>query len=483
MEMNEMENLKVTIGLVDVMLGNMPGDENSLFPEIRSKMQELAKQLGFNLVIMEKPVLTEDEGETARKFMDDQKVDFTLILHSSLGSGRAFLPLARVNSCLGIWSIPEPATSGIMQLNAICGLNLYSAIIGNYMGDDHIPFKWFYGYMDNPLFIDRFKVTLNALKAVKKLRQSRIGLVGNIANGFENLNFDERIPEKKLGLKIFRRHTVEEIVRRAELYSAADVEKMTGQIVKEGAWNKETVTALSMERFARVSLAMDAFIEENNYDAIALSCWPKFQQVYDLAVCGVVSRLNERGIATSCEGDIPGVINMMMLNAISGQPSTMMDLAGLDDSDGSLLMWHCGPAPKSFADEQGLKWDAHFNIGCKCNGKWCGNGVIADLTFKPGQMTVSRLNNQFDRLLAVGCNAMANKQNYGGSGGWINHLEIGRQKLSNHDFMNTVIANRVDHHYEMTYGNFSDELFELAAWLGMEIIKPLQYENYMQPQR
>ena len=111
----------------------------------------------------------------------------------------------------------EPTKGGILQLNSFCGLNMYGAIIGKYFKDQDIPFKWFYGLPDSQLFLERFKISLGAIKAIKTIRKSRIGLIGGIANGFENMYFDERDLHKKLVIFIQSRHTVEDIVRRAEV--------------------------------------------------------------------------------------------------------------------------------------------------------------------------------------------------------------------------------------------------------------------------
>ncbi|HAK44607.1 MAG TPA: hypothetical protein DCO79_01620 [Spirochaeta sp.] len=74
---------------------------------------------------------------------------------------------------------------------------------------------------ETELFLKRFKVALAALKAVKCLQNSRIDQIGDLSNGFENLYVDERELSHKFGTYIQSRHTVEDLVRRAELYDIA----------------------------------------------------------------------------------------------------------------------------------------------------------------------------------------------------------------------------------------------------------------------
>lgn len=475
-----MEIGKLRIGLAGAIHPNMHGDDRGIYQSIIKSMKNLENKLDFELVPINEPLESEEAGRNAREYFDNEKVDFTMVITPSLGRGRVILPLARVNSFLGLWALPETELKGMLQLNSFCGLNMYSAIIASYLKEYDIPFKWFYGYPEEEMFLERFRITLKAIKAIKTLRQSRIGLIGDIADGFENFIFDERKLEKKFGTYIYTRHSVEDIVAKAEVYDTAAVGKYLEKINSEAVWRKDRVSTEHMEKFARVNMAFEDFIKENDYNGLAINCWPTFQQYYDLAVCSVLGRLNESGIAATCEGDIPGLLNMLMLNSLTGGKSTLMDLVALDESDDSACLWHCGPTPASWADEKGAKWDAHFNIGCSCNGKWCGKGVVTDLTFRPGAVTVTRINSDFDNLFVLNAEVMKGKERFEGSSGWINKLSIDDHELSIKEFINTLIVNRMDHHYPVAYGNVKDELFEMAAWLKINVMGVVPYKPYMQ---
>ena len=311
------------------------------------------------------------------------------------------LPLARVNSRLGLWSVPEPATGGVLQLNSFCGTNMLGAIVANYLSLHDIPFKWFYGQPDEPRFRERLQVTLKALAALKTLKQARIAQIGGLANGFENLAIDERVLEKKLGTYLQTRYTVEEIVERAKKLPELEVQGELEAVRREGAWDPQAVKGEHMDRVVRVNLALRAFARENGYDALALSCWSRFQEVYGVAVCAALSRLNGEGIVTPCEADVTSAVMMLALNALNGGRAALNDLVAFDEADGSLNLWHCGVAPACWADGAGVTWDNHFNIGRHRDGRWEGDGVVAAMRFRPGAVTVSSLNNDFDHLFIL----------------------------------------------------------------------------------
>lgn len=474
-----MINSKVIVGLVGVIHPNMPGDDVGVYKQIVESMKKLQDQLDFELVVHEKPVKWEQDGREAKTYLEDQKVDFTLIFCPSLPFGRAILPLVRTDSYLGVWSVPEPTTSGVLQLNSFCGLNMVGSIVAHYYREYDIPLKWFYDYPETELFQERFTVTLKAMRAIKLLKNTRIGQIGELADGFENMYTDERVLEKKFSMYIQTRHTVEDIVTRAKAYEQGAVEKELKAYGTEGTWNR--VSSQEMEKMARLSLAFVDFAKENEYNALAISCWSKFQKVYDVAVCAPMSRLNEIGIVAPCEADVAAATNMLIFKGINGQASSLNDLVALDEKDQSLNLWHCGVAAKCWADTNGVTWDEHFNIGSYDeNEQWDGSGAVAAMQFKPGTVTICTMDNDFDNFFIMTGDIMPDKEAYYGSSGWVTNLKMLGEPLSIKDLINTISVNRMNHHYPTTFGDLTNELCEFANWKKINILQKIPYQPYMQ---
>jgi len=475
-----MINNKVIVGLVGAIHSNMPGDDVGVYKQVIESMRGLQAKLDFDLVVYEKPVKWEEDGRNARAFLEDKKVDFTLLFCPSLPFGRAMLPLVRVNSYLGIWAVPEPTTSGVLQLNSFCGLNMVGSIVAHYYREYDIPFKWFYDYPETELFQERFVITLRVMRAIKLLKNSRIGQVGELANGFENMHTDERVLEKKFGVYIQTRHTVEDIVARAKAYSQSAVNAELEKIQAEGSVCTR-VSSEDMEKMARLCLAFVDFAKENNYNALAISCWSKFQEVYEVAVCAAMSRLNEAGIVAPCEADIAATTNMLIFRGLNGEAPSLSDLVALDEKDQSINLWHCGVAPTCWANANGIKWDAHFNIGeYGENNEWQGRGVVADVQFKAGKVTICTMDNDFDNLFILSGDVMADKRAYEGSSGWVNNLKMNDEPISIKDLINTISVNRMNHHYPTAFGDLTNELTEFANWKRISILQKIPYKPYMQ---
>lgn len=105
----------------------------------------------------------------------------------------------------------------------------------------------------------------------------------------------------------------------------------------------------TLETNARFSLAYDDFIKEYGYDAIAVSCWPKFQDEFQYSVCAVVGGLNDKGIPTACEGDLTSAISMLLLKYLSDDVGMLMDMGAFDQADDTVLMCTAAPPPAGSA--------------------------------------------------------------------------------------------------------------------------------------
>ncbi len=102
-----MKDFKVVVGLTSVVHPNMPGDDRGIYKKIIKSMEELKSKMNFELVTIDRPLESEQDGRNTRKQFEDKNVDFTMVFNASLGFGRVILPLAKVNSYLGLWSVPE----------------------------------------------------------------------------------------------------------------------------------------------------------------------------------------------------------------------------------------------------------------------------------------------------------------------------------------------------------------------------------------
>ena len=457
------------------------GDKQARFSASAQALGQFLAARQAELYVYPEQIITADDAKRAIKRIEDEKPDFLLVQCTSFSAGF----LAQIFICsgypIGWWAIQENMEGAVCEFNSFCSVNMYQAINRSYYHAEQYAAKWFFGDVANPLFSDRLSVTIRALRAIKRLKSARIGLIGGIAPGFNDLYFDERKLLRLFpGMEYDRLPEFEDIASLAESYAESEIEDLAEQ------FENAAVSVCPESRKhkllnARLLRAYREFSQTNHYDAIAISCWPKFQSKYDYSVCSVVAQLNDDGIVASCEGDPLSAVSMLMLNEIAREPSMLMDMSGFDEKDGSVLMWHCGPAPRNFASDDGYSLGVNYS-GKEHIGGLCGTGCVRDMVFAPGDITVGRFNAELDSLVVAGGSIMepSRKASFAGSRGWMTKLTLAGESISTLDFVNTILSQGVSHHYPISKGDYQPELMETAAWLGISTYAKTPYKPWLQ---
>lgn len=473
--------MRIKIGLVGTSQLSFPGPKEETYAQIVEQMKQNAVSMQFDFVYYPKQVIVEADAKEAVAFMEAEKIDLLLVLNISYSAGFLVPVFYRIkNAAIGIWSIPE-RKDGPVMFNSFCSNNMYQGINDKYLRDYKIKAKWFYGFADDARFQRRLSVTVKALGAIKKLKQSKVALIGGFAPGFYDLYFDERSVYSKLdGISINRLHEYDEIIKRAEKVTDNDIKAYRDELVRDNI--KMTPTAAGLCDFSlKMYMAYRRFVEEYGYDAIAISCWPKFQDDYKYSVCSTIGMLNDDKTVAACEGDLMSAISMIALQELSGESTMLMDFAAFDESDESVLMWHCGPASKKFCKTTGYSLGENYSGMAHEPGKICGTGVVRDMEFDPGAASVFRFSGDMESYINVSGSFMGNtKTSNCGSRGWLKDLKLNGKPISALNFTNTILSGGFEHHYPIAWGDLSDEIAEMNKWLGIKPIKEIPYENYLQ---
>ena len=241
------------------------------------EMEKLAPKMGFELTSQREIVTTPAEAAAAKQRILEGEYDLLLIQVSTFADGNLITPLAETGVHLGLWGVPEITSNGAIPNNSFCGINMYGSIIHQYIGRD-IPYKWFFGDVTDPLFRDRLEITVKALGALRAMRGAKVALIGGIAPGFNDLYYDERQTKSKLGITVDRLLEFSDIRDRAVAYPVEEVLPIVEAIRSESAGVAPDMTDLGLENTARVYKAFEDITKENGFDAIAISCWPRFRK-------------------------------------------------------------------------------------------------------------------------------------------------------------------------------------------------------------
>lgn len=471
-----MEKLK--IGLACLRVDNFDGGMQENFKEATTALKTYSDEFGYDFFWHPDLILTSDDVSAACAMIEEHRLDFLMIQITAFASGEAIIKLAKSCRCIGFWAIPESSHEGsnfVNSNNSFCGMNMACSIVSNYLKHLDINYKWFFGYPGDERFRNRFSITVRALNAIKKMSSSRVALIGGIAPGFNDFYYDERLAMGRLGVEIEGRHEFSEIYKRAHSYKESEVEPIAACYSCKNCGSD--VKKEDIEISARYYKAYNEFAADNKYDALAVSCWPQIK--VDALACSVIGKLNQDCMPASCEGDVPGAVSMLMLKYITGVPITLMDMCGIDEADETALMWHCGPSPEFYADSNGAKTTCSYQLNLA--GETLSYALIHDMVFRPQPVTFMRITGEWDKMFLLDGSVIDYpKPSPDGSRGWIGNLRLNRESVRAIDLVNTIMTRGFQHHYPMTAGDISGVCMEIASWLGLDMLKPVEYQDYRQ---
>lgn len=98
--------VKLRIGLVGTSQMSFPGNKEAAFAACAKALKEHSEEMDFELVVYPETVIVRDDAVRAVKAMEDEKIDFLMVQHTSYSAGQLAPVLAKIhNANVGFWAI------------------------------------------------------------------------------------------------------------------------------------------------------------------------------------------------------------------------------------------------------------------------------------------------------------------------------------------------------------------------------------------
>ncbi len=302
--------------------------------------------------------------------------------------------------------------------------------------------------------LDRFA---RVCRTVKGLKNARIGSIGARTGAFQTVRYSEKILQAS-GVTVV---TVDlsEILGAAQAVNE-DSPEVKAQLEKIAAYGRipAHIKRENIVKQAKLSIAVNRWIEENECDASAIQCWTSVQDNYGCATCLSMSMLSERLMPSACEVDVAGAISMYALALASGAPPALLDwYNNYGREPNKCVGTHCGNFPKSFL---GVEPDiSNLDVlGTTIGPEKCFGAVKGKVA--PGPMTYFRIST--DDLLGkvkgyVG-NGTFTADPFAMDGG-IAVIDLPRMR----DLFTHLCRQGFEHHVAMVRGNHADVVDEAVS--------------------
>ena len=219
----------------------------------------------------------------------------------------------------------------------------------------------------------RLKMLKRVIEAKKACRLFQVGVLGEPSDWLIASKADYHKVKKKWGMKIFNL-PLEEMIRHID-QAEFDEKSVPSGIMEKSFDPKITQQAL------KIYQGLKNLVQEYRFNAITVRCF-ELLDFYKNTGCLALSLLNNEGIVAGCEGDVPALISMILLNVLTKEPVFMANTACIHQKKNEILFAHCTIPTQMCKDYQ---LDSHFESGL-------GVGIKGKV--EPGPVTIFKIDGQ-----------------------------------------------------------------------------------------
>ena len=185
-------------------------------------------------------------------------------------------------------------------------------------------------------------------QAKQTLSKMRLGVIGRPSDWLIASNVDPVALKKKWGITLVQ----------------VPYKRLLAEIAKGDIDDDPKIAALSKKtrrkedlRFSLViHQALRRIVEDYRLDGFTLRCFDLVKK-YQQTACLGFGLLNDEGVLSGCEGDVPSLLTMAFVYALYGKPSFMANPSNIDIPGKTVTYAHC-TCPLSMTKEYRL--DTHF---------------------------------------------------------------------------------------------------------------------------
>lgn len=429
----------------------------------------------FELLMPDSMLFDEDEILSTVKDMEKKNVDLLMfVVGSWIFCSYVITSVNDLNTPFILYGISDQIANGNL------GASLQIKYVLQEMGKN---FLYLCGKIDDEENHNRIKKYLTAAWVKKRMRNRKIATIGGKCMMMYQTQVNEFDYKKAFGVDFPQYDTVQvftEMKNIDEKEAKKVADKFLSKIDKVN-WELDTGEKFTYEAIlsqAKMFLAFKRMKKLYDIDIFANKCLPEMASKvygYACAACIATCMLNEEGIMTACEADVPAGLSMYILNLISKEKVFFADISKLDKQKKLLSFFNCGTAPISLADKKrGISlWPIPRLVADEAipYEYWTGKMEGASINFELENdrvVTLLRIGGNGDTLRFHVCRAITTPRDVreGEEQGirWPGFGII----LKNDPTL--FLQNVTGHHYSIVYGDWVQELQYLAQILGLKFI-------------
>jgi len=286
-------------------------------------------------------------------------VQTLLVTQPTVSDGRLAPLLAQLwSDPLIFWATKEKQTGEMISCNSLVGTHIFASLFRQL----HHPFELVYGHPDAEGTKDQLDMALAVVNASVRLKNSKVGLIGQHAPGFINIAVDPARLSDALGVHLHHRSLQEFI----QILHSVSEREVTDDIsaFRELDIPLKDVEPEDLNLASRFYVAFRRIMSDERLDALAVRCWPELPDITGQWPYVAISRMISERIAITQEGDVDGAVAALAAETLGMGPVYLSDWLEHDES--TITIWHTGSIPFELCEPVGSKLGPkvarHFNI-------------------------------------------------------------------------------------------------------------------------
>ena len=322
-------------------------------------------------------------------------------------------------------------------------------------------YKALYEKPDEPHHFDAVAKFARVAGACRRIRNSRIGLIGYADMGLYTCTYDRTSVANRLGIDV-EDYFSYEIGTLMDAAPPEEVEAVVADIRARLVF-ENAVSPKVLDRVARLYHALKKKADGRGLDAISIKCVNGVTRYMGVNPCIAQSLLADADLSVICECDAYGLITNVMLSMLTGQTSSFME--NYEFFDDEILVGTCGFLPFDFID--GPAKARSTNLG----DFFTGMGQVSRV--RTGTVTFARLFKDGE-----GYGMFLSKAEARTPGKWI---ELGWEEPTP-DFPSLVlklemplrsyVENVPGQHIILVFGDHVESLKDLCALMDIAVLAP-----------
>lgn len=442
---------KAEVGLIAVGSHIESGGERA--DEILREAKDKLESHGLEVETGERIIWDSADAINVAEKLSLKKLDLLVIIHATwVQDAIQYILVNTVRAPVVLWAVPFTETFSMACVQHF----------GSILWERGIFYKYVYGLPDDKEVISAIGNFASTAKAVRDLKQAKIGLLGPRQTwricGPQDMTHEEWDFSACFGARIVHIE-MEELIKKAEEKDETEATKVLQSMKQNNKLGKIEVDEGRLIYACKLYLGVKDLFEKYNLSAATAECYPEYGGLSNLPS----SWLADENVILDTEGDVGHTTLMLIMQRLGkGGAVALAETGRLDFKGNYLCLAHEGSSGHSLAEAASM---VHvMPAGEK------GTTVGFPLKAMP-EITVASLcgkKNTYRMLIANGRTKPITEKEW---------LEIGKKLMVKLSFecdikkaLEVMRSQGIDHHLALKEGDLTAQLIDLCDLLGVRKI-------------